>query len=115
VSAKESRKGHALPCPLRLTPNAEKVLPFYQSLPGVGFGTALLLASNFKSVKDFVNAAQVSIETFLDLPTAVINVVHKWQIVGHRNINKKVNWPRLAKIKIDLETNAKSPGNAVSI
>jgi ERCC4-type nuclease len=59
LSAKESRKGHALPCPLRLTANAEKVLPFYQSLPGVGFGTALLLAANFKSVKDFVNAAQV--------------------------------------------------------
>ena len=61
LAAKEGRKGYSLPCPLSLTPNAEKVLPFYQSLPGVGFGTALLLAANFKSVKDFVNAAQVGI------------------------------------------------------
>jgi hypothetical protein len=29
-------------------------------LPGIGFGTALLLASQFKSAKDVVTAAQVN-------------------------------------------------------
>lgn len=43
----------------RLTPTAEKVLPFYRSLPGVSFGTALQLASQFNSVKSCVGAAQV--------------------------------------------------------
>jgi len=42
-----------------LTAASEKVLPFYKSLPGVSFGTALQLASQFKSVKSCVGTAQV--------------------------------------------------------
>jgi ERCC4-type nuclease len=60
LASKESRKGYVLPYPLRLSASSEKVFPFFQSLPGIGFGTALLLASQFKSAKDVVTAAQVN-------------------------------------------------------
>ena len=61
VLKKEANKGYGLPKGLKLDKRAETQLPFYQSIPGIGLGTALKLVENYSTPKDFIQSAQSTI------------------------------------------------------
>ena len=61
---RERKRGFQLPTPLfQHTTRQEKMLKFYQSLPGIELGSALALAWEFSSVKEFLTCDK---ETLLE-------------------------------------------------
>ncbi|TRY61353.1 hypothetical protein TCAL_01790 [Tigriopus californicus] len=57
----EEKKKFLLPRPLKLSPLDEQILAFYQTLPGVGLGTALQLVHGFSSLGDLARSAPATI------------------------------------------------------
>lgn len=57
----EEKKKFLLPRPLKLSPLDEQMLSFYQTLPGVGLGTALQLVHGFSSLNDLAKSAPATI------------------------------------------------------
>lgn len=76
--AKETRKGFLLPRPLKINDTTERLLPFYQSLPGVGLGTALLLAASFRSAADLTQAALVTIMRKANMDQVKAAKIHEY-------------------------------------
>jgi ERCC4-type nuclease len=74
----EERKGFILPRPLALTLRDKQVLPFLQSLPGVGFGTALQLAASYASVRDVVNSAKATLMQRLNVDETRAQRIHEY-------------------------------------
>ena len=61
LAEKERSKGHGLPPAsniLPASPDFRKMMPFYESLPEVGLGTALQLKAAYKNLLDFVTSAR---------------------------------------------------------